>query len=463
MPKKISKGSNLTKWQTIIVASTLFGIMFGSGNLIFPVHLGQLAGNNFVPATFGFIVTAVCIPILSVISIGASRSTGLFNLGCKVSKRFSYFFTSILYLTVCPLFILPRSASISYNAGLANIIGDKFDQGVAYLIFCLVFFALMMFFSLKPSGITIWIGKIINPAFLIFLVVLVITALLNPMGDISQIQPTENYYDKAFFNGFSEGYGTMDALSGLASGIVLINIVKKMGVKDERCVTLNLIMPGILVAIAMSLIYVTTIIMGGQSLGTFSPSTNGSIVLSQIANHYFGTFGDAFLCITVSLACLKTCIGLTTSCSTAFCDMYPKKLSYNIWTIFFVLVGLVISNFGLDNIIDFAVPVLSFLYPICIAIIFLALVGRFFNHSKIVYKSTVYVTAIFAIFDFIKTQPAYIVDLLHLDNIIQFITGFFPFADIGFAWLIPSMCAFIISYIIYSFKKRSKNEGIKKN
>ena len=36
----------LTMRQKILVAGTLFGMFFGAGNLIFPVHLGQLAGRR---------------------------------------------------------------------------------------------------------------------------------------------------------------------------------------------------------------------------------------------------------------------------------------------------------------------------------------------------------------------------------------------------------------------------------
>lgn len=39
----------LTIRQKILVAGTLFGMFFGAGNLIFPVHLGQLAGRNVRP------------------------------------------------------------------------------------------------------------------------------------------------------------------------------------------------------------------------------------------------------------------------------------------------------------------------------------------------------------------------------------------------------------------------------
>ena len=56
----------LTSKQKILVAGTLFGMFFGAGNLIFPVHLGQMAGSNVIPAIIGFIITAVGIPKMCI-------------------------------------------------------------------------------------------------------------------------------------------------------------------------------------------------------------------------------------------------------------------------------------------------------------------------------------------------------------------------------------------------------------
>ena len=60
--------------QLIAVASMLFGLFFGAGNLIFPVHMGQLAGANSYIAALGFIVTAVGLPLIGVAAFGISRS-----------------------------------------------------------------------------------------------------------------------------------------------------------------------------------------------------------------------------------------------------------------------------------------------------------------------------------------------------------------------------------------------------
>ena len=57
------------------VASMLFGLFFGAGNLIFPVHLGQMAGSNVWLAILGLLITGVGLPLLGVdFSTSAARS-----------------------------------------------------------------------------------------------------------------------------------------------------------------------------------------------------------------------------------------------------------------------------------------------------------------------------------------------------------------------------------------------------
>jgi LIVCS family branched-chain amino acid:cation transporter len=126
--------------QKILVAGTLFGMFFGAGNLIFPVHLGQLAGRNVIPAMVGFIITAVGIPILGVAAIGNTHSDGLQSLANKVGKGYGYFFTCLLYLTIGPFFAIPRCATTSFTTGIAPMLGGNVKESTALLIFSLLFF-----------------------------------------------------------------------------------------------------------------------------------------------------------------------------------------------------------------------------------------------------------------------------------------------------------------------------------
>ena len=88
--------------EYIYVASMLFGMFFGAGNLIFPVYMGQVAGRNMWAAVLGFLITGVGLPLLGVAALGISRSNGLFDLSHKVGRPYAFFFTCALYLTIGP-------------------------------------------------------------------------------------------------------------------------------------------------------------------------------------------------------------------------------------------------------------------------------------------------------------------------------------------------------------------------
>ena len=429
---------------------TLFGMFFGAGNLIFPVHLGQLAGKNFLGATIGFIVTAVSIPILAVAAIGITHSDGLKNLCEKVGKKYSYFFTCLLYLTIGPFFAIPRCATTSFAVGIAPMLKNENNSAVLF-IFTLLFFAAVLYFSLKPNKITVSIGKIINPIFLIFYAILIIAALINPIASVNTITPEAGYAASSFFNGFIEGYGTMDAIAGLAFGIVVIDIIKQMGVKEDGAIATEVIYSGILAGILMAIIYVLTIIIGAQSRGLFETSANGGIALAQIAQHYFGDFGLILLALTITFACLKTSIGLVTSCADAFERMIKGKLSYRNWAIIFSLFSFVISNFGLSKIIEYSIPVLMFIYPLAIVLIILALCGKSFNHDKRIYISVISFTLFAALFDFIKTLP----NAQMFKTVTDIAEKVFPFYNLGLGFTIPALIGLAIGLLLVHKDKNS--------
>jgi len=438
--------------QRLLVATTLFGMFFGAGNLIFPVHLGQLAGSSLIPAIIGFVITAVGIPILGVAAIGSTHSDGLQSLANKVGKGYGYVFTCVLYLTIGPLFAIPRCATTSFTTGVAPMLGSGRSESWSLLVFSAIFFILVLFFSLRPTGITVWIGKIINPLFLLFLTILVIAALVKPSASAFSVEPAAAYKTGAFFSAFIEGYGTMDAIAGLAFGIVVIDIIRSMGVTEDTAIARDVLSSGIFTGILMALIYVVTIIMGAQSRGVFETSENGGIALAQISGYYLGNAGNLILAITITLACLKTSIGLVTSCADAFVRMFPKGFSYKIWAIFFTVFSFVVSNFGLSKIISYSLPVLMFLYPLATTLILLALVGKFFDHDQAVYISVTAFTCFAAMFDLVKTLPATVQTRLHFEGMVAFAEKILPLFDLNLGWIVPALIGLVLGLLIHHFR-----------
>lgn len=82
---------------------TLFAIFFGAGNMIFPPAMGQLAGENYLQALAGFILTDAGIALLGIVAVVllGNRITDLGNL---VSRRFSLCLSVTVYLLIGPLF-----------------------------------------------------------------------------------------------------------------------------------------------------------------------------------------------------------------------------------------------------------------------------------------------------------------------------------------------------------------------
>ncbi|HHX23568.1 MAG: branched-chain amino acid transport system II carrier protein [Clostridia bacterium] len=277
--------------SSVLIGSLLFGLFFGAGNLIFPVQMGQLAGRNTLHATIGFLITGVGLPLLGVIASALSRSESLYDMAKPVNRAYSIFFTCALYLTIGPLFAIPRTASVAFEVGLNPFIKKEYLQ-LGLFIFSLIFFAVTLYFSLRPSRIIDWVGKYLTPIFLALLSILILATLLKPMGQVSEFPAQGDYNQKPFFIGLLDGYHTMDALASLAFAIVIISNIEKLGVIHPKRKAIETSKSGLICVVGMSLIYASLAYLGATSLGSVGYGKNGGMILSLVSEHYFGYTGQ---------------------------------------------------------------------------------------------------------------------------------------------------------------------------
>ena len=441
----------LTLKEYIILSSMLFGMFFGAGNLVFPVSMGQQAGANLFPAIAGFCLTGVGIPLLGIAAMGISRSEGLFDMCLRVGRPYAYFFTLLLYLSIGPLFAIPRTATVSFSVGIQPVIHAD-NTALALCVFSALFFAAVLFFSLRPSGIMTWIGKMLNPLFLLFLTVLAVTALANPMSPISTAAATGKYETMSFFQGFLEGYNTLDAVASLVFGIILVESIRNLGVTEPKAISASTLLSGVLSTLLMAAIYCILTVLGAQSQSVIGVSKDGGEALYLIGSHYFGTFGGILLGCIVTFACLKTAIGLVTSCATAFVEMFPQTLSYRAYATLFCLFSFGIANFGLSRIIELSLPALMFLYPLTITLILLCLFGHLFDYDKRVFRCVTLFTFVPALLDFLNALPEGTRSVLFGDSI-QNIAMHLPLFSIGMGWVIPSLIGLALGLALRAAKK----------
>ena len=433
--------NSFTYNQRLLLGLTLFSMFFGAGNLIFPPYLGSLAGVDMPWAMAGFAITAVCFPILGVMTV--ARSGGLIMLASRVHPQFAFIFTLLIYLSIGPCVAIPRTASTSFEMALAPLFAGN-DEALflgftplvcAQFIYSVFFFALAGLMALKPEKLTQRLGKITSPALIIMIALLFVACVFNPIAGYGLVLPP--YDINAFVRGFLEGYQTMDTLAALNFGLIIALNIQALGVNNTEGVVKETVKAGLIAGFFLIMIYLALAHIGATVGGAGLITENGAQTLTSIAQIQFGPAGIILLGMIFFVACLNTCVGLLSCCSDYFTKVFPA-LSYRGWLLVFVLCSMVVSNAGLTLILKLSIPVLMAIYPVALMLIILGLTHHFNQYYSKVYPLTITFTAVVSIAGAIKDIGWEIPILSHL-----------PFYSIGLEWITPALIGWVIG-IFYS-------------
>lgn len=419
--------------------------------MIFPLHLGQLAGANWGSAAVGFLITGVLLPLLSVLAIAITRSEGVYDVGKPLGATFAVVFMILIHATIGPLFGTPRTATVSFTVGVAPFV-PKNIQGPALLVFSALFFVLAFAFSYHQNNILSNVGKVLNPLFLALLFLIFVVAFVNPLGNPQTAAVTATYKHSALVNGFLEGYNTMDALAGLAFGVTVVTAVRSMGQKNPKNASKVVAKSGVVAMSAVGFIYLLLILMGAMSLGRFKGSDNGGVAFNQIVNEYGGAFGQALLAFLLTVTCLTTAVGLVAAFAQDFHKHFPK-VSYHTWLALSCLASFLAANFGLDQIIAWSTPMLMFLYPLSMVLILLSCFSPLFKKDGVVYFWVILFTVVPALGDMVVAFPG-VVSQSSFGLAVAAVRNTLPMASMGLSWLVPALVGLVIGLLVHWVKSK---------
>ncbi len=424
--------------NTLTIGFMLFALFFGAGNLVFPAMMGQNAGDQYWQASLGFLITGVGLPLLGTLALGFSGSKNLLALTSRVHPWFAFGYTTLLYLTIGPLFAMPRTGSVSYEIGIKPYI-ETGHGPLGLVVFTVLFFGVTLLLSINPARMVDIVGKILTPLLIACIALLAITSVTKPLG-VPQ-EPKSGYASQVFFNGFQEGYLTMDALAAFVFGIIVINAIRAKGVTDRKSILFICFQAALIAAAMLAVIYTSLTYIGAISVSAFGILANGGEVLNLVTSHYFGTFGRFILGITVLLACLTTSIGLTTACSSYFHKIIPG-MTYKSICIVLSVVSALLANIGLEQLIHFSVPVLTILYPLAIVLILLTFLHNLFKGKRAVYRVSLLLTFLVSLVDGLEDTP------LGIEQLHDFFNQYLPLYNIGLGWLIPTCAVVLIGLLL---------------
>ncbi|MGQ7409424.1 branched-chain amino acid transport system II carrier protein [Streptococcus suis] len=420
----------------------LFGMFFGAGNLIFPPSLGVLSGENFWPAILGFVVSGVGIAVVALI-VGTLNPKGyIYEISHKISPGYATAYLVALYLAIGPFFAIPRTATTSFEVGIAPLLGNA-NTALWLLVFTANYFVAAYLIALKPSKILDTIGRILTPVFAILIVILVVLGIVK-YGSTNPLPAAESYTaGRAFGTGFIEGYNTLDALAAVAFSVVAVNTLKQLGFSSKKEYVSTIWSVGAVVALAFSALYIGLAFLGNHfpvPADVLASDTNkGVYILSQATQAIFGPSAQIFLAAMVIVTCFTTTAGLIVSTGEFFAERFPK-FSYKVYATVFTLIGFGIANLGLSKIIAFSIPVLLVLYPITICIVLITIVNKFVPLSKPGMQLTIGVVTVLSLVEVLAGQFGW----SGISNLI----GALPFAGQSLSWLMPAVVGILLSLFL---------------
>ncbi|MFB0975148.1 MAG: branched-chain amino acid transport system II carrier protein, partial [Tolumonas sp.] len=153
-----------------------FAFFLGAGNIIFPPMAGYLAGENMGFAMVGFLVTAVGLPLATLLAI-ASAGGGLLTMTRMLPAWVGTSIAIATYIIIGPAFATPRTGLVTYEMAVKPFIGS-YDSQLVLTLFSVAYFGLTLFLSLNQGKLLDAVGKILTPVLALLLAVLGIAVLV---------------------------------------------------------------------------------------------------------------------------------------------------------------------------------------------------------------------------------------------------------------------------------------------
>jgi LIVCS family branched-chain amino acid:cation transporter len=339
--------------SALSVGLAMFSMFFGAGNVIFPLAVGQYAGDKNIYAIFGLLLTAALMPIAGVVAMILFNGDTKQFFG-RLGKWPGFFLSLIIISLLGPLGSTPRCIALAYTT-----LKSTFLDTSPYL-FSACACAVIFIFSFRKNHILNLLGLILTPLLLASLVIIIGIGFFTKES-VSVYDHTKFH---AFLHGLKEGYNTMDLLASFFFSSTILTLLRlRTGKKENDHPLRTAMMASVIGAFFLGVIYV-----GFSYLAAFHAEglqLNGKDeLLALITMKIAGAHAGLLVCVIIALACLTTAIALI----SAFADFFQtqvlkEKISYEL-TLFLSLVAtFFVATFEFGGIAAFLDPIVQLCYP----------------------------------------------------------------------------------------------------
>lgn len=400
--------------DAFIIGFALFSMFFGAGNVIFPPYLGMGTGSQWGLGFLCYYIADIGLALLALFSM--FRRGGSAPIIRPIGKVASTLLMCAIVLCIGPMLAIPRTAATTFEMSIAPLV-----EGVSSVLFSVIFFSLILLFSIRQSAVVDLVGKVLTPLLLIGLLILIIKGMLSPLGPVDA--PPQ--VSEVAATGIKAGYQTMDVLATMLFGVLILNTVASKGYTDPKEKRKVATGAGLLSGALLLVIYGGLTYLGATVSSFYDLSISRSELILAIVSNLLGQKGTVLFAIVVALACVTTAVGLVSSCSSYFAQLFQGRISYSALVVIICVFSAVVSNVGLDQLVSIAAPVLDIVYPPALVLILLSYLKPL--PAPVYHWATGGALLVSLLGAISAYTPLHLAFLDHL-----------PLASLGFGWVIPT-------------------------
>lgn len=415
--------------DSIVVGFALFAMFFGAGNVVFPPYIGMHAGEQWANGFLFYFIADIGLALVAMFAI--LHAGGADNITGRIGHVASKVLMCAVILCIGPMVAIPRTAATTLEMSVT-----PFFSGMSPVVFSIIFFAVILLLSIKQSAVIDIVGKILTPALLIGLLILIVKGFVSPIGDIVDTGVSAS---EVTVNGIKSGYQTMDVLAAMAFGIIILSSADEKGYTDSKSAAKMIGIAAALSGVLLLIVYFGLTYLGATVSTVFPTDISRANLVIGIVELLLGKAGLIIFAIVIALACITTAVALVSSAASFFAKLANDKISYSVFVVVICVSSAVISNLGLDMIIAIATPVLDIVYPPMLVLILLSWFGDKLHKS--VYVSSVAGSLIASV---LATASLYGMNVPVIDSL--------PLASLGLGWLTPAAVFGLVAYLVSKVK-----------
>ena len=340
----------------------MFAMLFGAGNVVFPLILGRDSGHQLIFGLIGFCITAVLVPLLGLFATMLSHGDYKYLLA-PLGKIPAFCVIALCMILLGPLALTPRCVTISYAAI------KMYTPSLSIVLFSSACALLIFVCTVKNSLIIDLLGKFLGPLKIILLLTIVIKGLFSP----AMMMPVSLTKMQGLTQGLLSGYGTCDLLAIIFLSSLILSRLKKGLHPEQQNDSKAIIKLGLQASLIggglLALVYAGFCVIAGFH-GAALASVERADIFSALAILILGEQGGFLANITVAIACLTTAIALTAMFAMYLHkDLSGGRLNYITSLIITTIITACMASLGFSGIMKFIAPVIEVIYPLLIVYI----------------------------------------------------------------------------------------------